>query len=92
MFTNLPDLDILEQFLVKGIAACFPIASETRLIKWMVINDMVLNPSIVLHITDGLIQKGKVERRWYQHRCTRAIVYNLTQSGLEELRVITRQS
>jgi len=92
MFIDFPDLSILEQFLVKGIAACFPVASENRLVKWMIINDMVLNPSIVLHLTDQLIQKGKVERRWYEHRCSRVIVYNLTNSGLEELRVLTRQS
>lgn len=90
MFTELLEFNALEEFLIKGIAACFPIASEQRLVKWMIINEMVLNPSIVLHLTDHLIQKGKIERAWYHHRCQRVIVYKLTNSGLEDLRVITR--
>lgn len=89
---RIPQEDVLIDFVIKGIAACFPLATETRIVKWMIINEMVLNPDVILKITDDMIACGLVNRKWYRHRCHHSIVYNLTDPGLEALRVITRQS
>lgn len=88
---ELPQIDKLREYILRGIAAMFPRSSNASIGRWMVVQKLIINPNVVLSVYDDLITEGYIRRQFFTPEncgCSRMEIYRLTDKGLEKLKEI----
>lgn len=88
MYTeHIPQIHSITDYHLRGIAACWPLATSQRILKWFVVQKLIFNPALSLNVYDDLIASKLVFRELIQQQCqcSKVEVYRLTVQGYEVL-------
>lgn len=89
----IPQIEEIRRYLLRGVAAMQPKATNATLLRWMIVQKVVFKPVFVLKVLDDLIAQRLIGRDLaaFPCGCRTLEVYRLTDAGQQAVAALLPQ-